>query len=261
MFTTELGTSKYADRAYVLLYGPPKIGKTHAILDLASRSRGGSHVIVYLSVDRGLIELHRNAGDYQGRVVVEEDIRTLKDVRRALDSARSWVTRIAKKKDRGKIWVALDTVTHLQNRLLAEARRINIKAQKHDVGDEYIREMVTEVDWGVNLGHMSEVADALDAMPCNVVTVALERDEKIDRKETGYKVPGIRGQSFDRFTGDADAILRVTKGKSGARYFRPMHGDRLGVLEEREPADLAMIQRKLTGRHVPEPENEEAGQE
>lgn len=259
MFTTNLGESKYAGRIYVMLYGPPKIGKTRAILQLASKAAGHKHMLVYLSFDHGLIEMHARSSDYQGRVAVEEDIRRLKDVRKALDAARSWVSRIAKKVDRTKIWVVADTLTHLQIRLLAEARRVNVRQGKS--GDEYVREMVTEVDWGVNLGHMSEVADALDAMPCNVVTVALERDEKIDRKETGYKVPAISGQSYSRFTGDADAILRVTKGKSGRRYFRPMHGDRLGALAEREPADLALIQAKLNGTFEPEPENDEAGQE
>lgn len=155
---------------------------------------------------------------------------------------------------RWRIWVVVDTVTHLQNRLMTEARQINVKnPDARDVRRDYVRDATTEVDFNINLTHMSEVANFLSPLPCNVIVNALSREEFVERKKTGRVLPAITGQSATRFNGDADAILYLNRNEKGERWIEcneETGGDRSGRLSAREPADLWSIMRKMIGREL-----------
>ncbi len=231
-------------RLSMILFGPPKVGKTRAILDLAKR---GDYVAL-ISTDHGTLELYRNPSLYKGHLMAAE-VYNLIDMRKALEEGKDTVRGLIKKGiPSSKIWAVIDTITHLQIMLLTEARRISIKhpETQDDTRDEYIRDVTTQTDWGINLGLMSECANMLNSYPCNIVCIALEREDRT----TGRPGPSISGQSRDRFVGDADLILRLiydstSKKRKFCTSIVDGAGDRSGVLGTMEELDLIAMRDKI----------------
>jgi hypothetical protein len=131
--------------------------------------------------------------------------------------------------------------------LLSEARKISLRnPDAKDDRDEYVRDITTQADWGINLGLMSECANVLNSYPCNIVTICLERESRTSRRPE----PSISGQSKDRIMGDADLIMRLVVEKDGRKFLTSAldgAGDRSGVLEEAEKPDLIAIRNKIFG--------------
>lgn len=239
-------------RLSVLLYGAPKVGKTRSILDLVKR---GNYVCL-MTTDHGTLEVYRNPTLYKGRLVVAE-IYTLNDMRAALAEGKEIVKRLIRAEVNPRdIWACIDTITHLQVMLLAEARKVNLKNPQADADkdrDEYMRDMTMQVDWGINLGMMSEVANLLNSYPCNIVNIALEKEDRTTHRPS----PSLSGQSKSRFEGDADIILRMAVDQQSGRKFQTSvlqgAGDRSGVLDEVEEPDLIAVRNKVFGEQAEQP--------
>lgn len=242
IFSREFKLEK--QRLSVLLFGVPKIGKTRCVLDIVKQD----NYVVLLSTDHGTLEVYRNPSEYKGRLVVAE-IYTLQNMRTALEEGKEMVKKIIQAGiDPSKIWACIDTVTHLQIMLLSEARKMSLRAPESKADrDEYIRDISTQVDWGINLGLMSECANILNSYPCNVINIALERESHITHRPE----PSISGQSRDRFLGDTDLIVRLSYEKATGRKFLTSAldgaGDRSGVLDEVEEPNLIAIRDKIFG--------------
>ena len=232
-------------RLSALLFGVPKVGKTRIILDLIKLY--GNYVCM-LSTDHGTLEVYRNPTLYKGKLVVAE-IYTLNDMRNALVQGKEIVKKLIKAGINPRdIWTVIDTMTHLQIMLLGEARKVSLKAPQSsdDDRDEYMRDMTTQADWGINLGLMSEVCNMLNSYPCNIVTIGLEKEDRTTHRPS----PAISGQSRERVMGDADLILRLTAETEGRKFHTSVlngAGDRSGVLDETEEPDLIKIRNKIFG--------------
>lgn len=229
-------------RLSIVLYGPPKIGKTRVLLDLVM---GGDYVAL-MSTDHGTLEIYRNPTKYQGRLIAAE-IYNLQDMRKALEEGKATVRKLIQNGvPAHKIWVCIDTLTHLQIMLLTEARRMSLKNPDSKADhDEYVRDITTQTDWGINLGLMSECANMLNSYPCNIINTALEHENHTTHRPE----PSLSGQSRDRFLGDADIILRIVCEQNNKRTFHTSvldgAGDRSGVLKEVEELDLMVIRDKI----------------
>lgn len=240
-------------RLSIMLFGSPKIGKTRVLLDLVKR---GNYVAL-ITTDHGTLEVYRNPTLYKGRLVVAE-VYNLTDMRRALEEGKTIVRKLIKNGvPPSKIWACIDTVTHLQIMLLTEARRMSLKNPDTDEDrDDYVRDITTQADWGINLGLMSECANMLNSYPCNIVNIALEKEDRTTHRPG----PSMSGQSRDRFVGDADVILRmVYEAGQGRKFYTSVldgAGDRSGVLDEIEEPNLITIRDKIFGA-----EDAEKGQE
>lgn len=258
-YVRDFADDPLAKRVYLVLFGPGKIGKTRAALGLVTEHK---QYVFLLSVDGGILYVRQNPGLFKGKLgaYVEKGPWTLRSARANLNEVRTRVEAAAKKGVAPeKIWVVLDTVTHLQTALLAEARKVVVNKghgkELAAINDEYEREMVTQVDYQVNLGHMAEIADMLVGMPCNVVVNCLEKAESKGREKTGVVLPALSGGAYTRILGDADAVLHIeTRGSDTdkERFFKTFvqggdSGDRSGNLEAIEPADLKHIQNKMLG--------------
>lgn len=92
---------------------------------------------------------------------------------------------------------------------------------------------------------MSEVANVLESVPCNVITIALEKEEREERRSTGRIISAISGQSYNRFVGDADVVLHLDMDDKDRRYLS-VHGDRSGLLESKiNSTDLKLVQKAM----------------
>lgn len=250
-FTKKFSEDPLRNRVYLLVHSEPKVGKTHMVLDLVRKH--GDFVLLY-SFDEGTFEVRQNPEVFESKLAVAKPV-SLKGLRDDMHEGSMMIERLVKKGiPRWRIWVVVDTVTHLQNRLMTEARQINVKnPDARDVRRDYVRDATTEVDFNINLTHMSEVANFLSPLPCNVIVNALSREEFVERKKTGRVLPAITGQSATRFNGDADAILYLNRNEKGERWIEcneETGGDRSGRLSAREPADLWSIMRKMIGREL-----------
>jgi hypothetical protein len=231
-------------RLSLLLFGVPKIGKTRVILNIVKQ---GDYVVL-ISTDHGTLEVYRNPTLYESRLGVAE-VYGLSDMRDALRECKETVQKVIKAGiGANRVWACLDTVTHLQIMLLAEARKISLRnPDSKDTRDEFVRDITTQADWGINLGLMSEVANMLNSYPCNIINVALERENRTTKRPE----PSISGQSGDRFKGDADVLIRMVYEKGeGRKFLTSAHegaGDRSGVLNEVEEPDLIAIRNKIFG--------------
>lgn len=231
----------------ILLFGRPKVGKTWTVLKLAE---SGDYVLL-ISTDQGCAKVYQHPEKYKTAKVAE--VSGLFEIREALLEVRELVHKGIKKDIPAKrMWVVVDTITHLQSKVLTEGRSISArfataKDRKH-LPDDYVRDMLTQIDWGINLALMSEVADSLVTLPCNLIYIALE---KMENRGPSIPVPVISGQSRERFLGDADIILRMVESEKGKREFKVSSsdgsGDRFDVLNTTEPADLHYIQKKVFG--------------
>jgi len=232
-------------RMSVLMFGAPKVGKTRTILELVKR---GNYVCL-MTTDHGTLEVYRNPTLYKGRLVVAE-VYTLNDMRNALVEGKEIVKKLIKNGVSPRdIWACIDTVTHLQIMLLLEARKVSLKRpdSTDDDRDDYVRDMTTQADWGINLGLMAEVSNMLNSYPCNIINIALEREDRTTHRPS----PAISGQSQQRLVGDADLILRMAFDPSSGRTFKTSvldgAGDRSGILLDTEQPDLLAIRNKIFG--------------
>jgi len=245
IFTREFKLEKR--RLNVLIYGAPKVGKTRALLDLAKKDPGPGNFVILMTTDHGTLEVYRNPDLYKGRLVVAE-IYSLTDMRRALEEGRLITRKLIKSGvEPRNIWAVIDTTTHLMIQLLTEARQISLKDPESDAAREYVRDVTTQVDWGILLGLMSECANTLNSYPCNIVNVCLERESRTTKRPE----PALSGQISARITGDADLILRmISEAKEGRRFQTSVldgAGDRSGALDEIEGTDLIAIRNKIFG--------------
>jgi hypothetical protein len=248
--------SDFSDQSeYVLqalMYGRPKVGKTRCALDVVRKG----HYMVLLSFDRGARpHLMREPQVFNGKVALAEP-GGLVETREAVNEAGEKVRKLVKAGiPSGKIWVVVDTITHLQMRLMQEARKIDQAKPAHEdrESEDFLRDYQTQIDWGINLTLMGEQASRLTSYGCNLVYIALEKSER-PKNQPEKSAPSLSGQSKDRFTGDVDVILHMTQDDNGNRYFETNYsgggGDRTGELAPREPADLIHILNKCSGLKV-----------
>jgi len=248
-FKKKFSEDPLRNRAYLLIHSEPKVGKTHMVLDLV-RTHG--QYVVMFSFDEGTFEVRKDPDTYEGKLAIASPT-SLRGLRDDMHEGAMLIERLVKSGiPRWNIWAVIDTATHLQSRLMVEARQINVKnPDARDIRRDFVRDATTEVDYNINLAHMSEVANYLSALPCNVVVLALSKEEFVDRKKTGRVLPSISGQSGLRFAGDADAILYLDRDAEGNRWLTcdvETGGDRSGCLGKKEPADLVHILGKMLGR-------------
>ncbi len=254
-FTKKFSEDPLRNRVYLLVHSEPKVGKTHMVLDLV---RNHGDYIVLFSFDEGTFEVRKEPEVYESKLAIAKPT-SLKGLRDDMHEGAMIVERLVKAGvPRWRIWAVVDTVTHMQNRLMVEARQINVKnPDARDIRRDFVRDATTEVDFNINLTHMSEVANFLASLPCNIVVNALSREEYVERKKTGRVLPAITGQSSLRFCGDADAILYLNRDNEGRRWLEcdgETGGDRSGMLDKKEPADLRLLAAKMLGRSPNEPE-------
>lgn len=250
-FQKKFSEDPLRNRVYLLVHSEPKVGKTHMVLDLVRKH--GDYVVLF-SFDKGTFEVRKNPEIYEKKLAIAEPT-TLKALRDDMHEGSMIIEKLVRGGiERHRIWAVVDTVTHLQNRLMTEARQIDVKNPKANDGRrDYVRDATTEVDYNINLTHMSEIANFLSSLPCNVIVNSLSREEYVDRKKTGKVVPAISGQSGLRFAGDADAILYLDRDKSGKRWLEcnvETGGDRSGMLSQYEPADLKALAAKMLKEHT-----------
>ena len=239
-FITDFGSPEFAvPKVYLHLYGSPKVGKTRTVLKLVEDHRD---FMVMISTDNGLFWVRQEPHLFEKRLAVASPT-NLKELRADLESGVMRVKQLLRKKvNPSRIWFVIDNLTHLQQRLLVEARKVKLKGAGAEIADEMIREVATEFDWNVNLGHMSEVASVLETVPCNVITIALEKEERDERRATGKIISAISGQSYNRFVGDADAVLHLDVDEKDNRFLS-VHGDRSNKLPSKlAETDLKLIQ-------------------
>lgn len=253
-FTKKFSEDPLRNRVYLLVHSEPKVGKTHMVLDLV---RNHGDYIVLFSFDEGTFEVRKEPEVYESKLAIAKPT-SLKGLRDDMHEGAMIVERLVKAGvPRWRIWAVVDTVTHMQNRLMVEARQINVKnPDARDIRRDFVRDATTEVDFNINLTHMSEVANFLASLPCNIVVNALSREEYVERKKTGRVLPAITGQSSLRFCGDADAILYLNRDNEGRRWLEcdgETGGDRSGMLDKREPANLRALAAKMLGRSPNEP--------
>lgn len=248
-FTKKFTEDPLRNRVYLLVHSEPKVGKTHMVLDLV---RKHDNYVVLFSFDEGTFEVRREPQLYEGKLALAKPT-SLRALREDMHEASMLIERLVKNGvSCWNIWAVVDTLTHLQNRLMTEARQISVKnPDARDVRRDFVRDATTEVDYNINLTHMSEVANYLSSLPCNVIVNSLSREEYVERRKTGRVLPAITGQSALRFNGDADAILYLNRDDDGNRWLEcdtETGGDRSGKLGKREPADLIAVSNKMLGR-------------
>jgi hypothetical protein len=260
-FITDFRDDPFAGRLLMLVYGRQKIGKTSLLLKLVEPWQGKPSKegpIVYLiSADRGTKRIHLDGDKYKGRIAIAYP-GELREYRRSVAEVHERVEKMLKKKQPKDIWVAIDTVTHMQILLLTEARTIEVKAQEakkrksRDPENAYVRDALTRVDYNVNLGHMAEITNAILRLKANILFIALEKEAR-DANDRSFTVPALSGQSKEKILGDADIVARMSISPKDAdsRVFllAPGQGwdagDRTGRLDEMEPADLQSVYDKV----------------
>ncbi len=235
------------NRMTMILYSPPRVGKTTALLKIPESGEW----LYMLAADKGIRHAVEHASKYK-RMMVSTGTGLL-DVRNTIKDIDGRVRRAIEERGRDprKIWVAVDTITHLQMYLLNECRTVTVKkgggGRGPRVSDSMVRDAVTQMDYGINLGWMTELVGSLLDIPCNVVFTALERKE--DKTHVAY--PALVGQSAQKVMGDCDVIARLTSDETGNRSLicansgtaqAGFRGDRL---EEVEPADLVHLRDKF----------------
>jgi hypothetical protein len=248
-FTSDFSTTREAT-INVLMFGQPKIGKTHAALDIIRKDPDSFMMLV--SLDKGSRPLlHREPEVFGGRVALAEP-KGLVEIRMAVRETGVKVRKLIKAGiEPSKIWIVVDTLTHLQYQFLQEARKIDQKDPTHEdrSAEDFVRDFTQQIDWGINLTLMGEQADDLNMLPANKLYIALEKSIT-PKNQPERCVPAVSGQSKERFTGDADAILHLVMDKGERSFvtsFADGGGDRYSRLGEREPVDLLHIHNKIFG--------------
>lgn len=243
----------YKDKFVVGMYGAPGIGKTTAILDLAL----GGQVVILISCDGGTGRVRVNPGAYKGRLnvcyvspdpgVAPGDLAF--SFKKELEEAVREVVNvkvpglIQKGVAASRIWVAIDTVTHVQQRLLNEVREMAIEnpdykdnwSKKTTRFDRKVLEQLTELDYNINGSMMTAISEFWNRLPCNLVlTMMVKQDDKTKRVQ-----PAIQGASYQKLVGDCDVLLHIGTGQEGRVAHTAASGkweakDRFSVLEGSE---------------------------
>lgn len=237
------------DRSTMLIYGRPGVGKTRMCLETVKDP--GEYGIL-LSIDKGDLYRRQNAAVFDKKIGAYHP-KGLHAMRDTLEKTKARIVRLglAGIAARNR-WVFLDTMTHLQVQLLSEARKIDLKnPSSKDFRDEYVRDHTIQVDYGINLAHMSEVMDAVLDIPANIVIIALEKSDR-DSKDKPVSHPQISGQSYSRIAGDVDVVARMVL-DGDKRVLHTQHSrleeakDRSGRLDAIEPAVFTSLRDKILG--------------
>jgi hypothetical protein len=252
-FTSDFSTTREAT-ANILMFGQPKIGKTHAALDIVRKDP--ESFIMLLSFDKGSRPLlHREPEVFSGKVALAEP-KGLKEIRRAIYETGMKVRKLIKAGVQpSKIWIVVDTITHLQYQFMQEARRINQSdpTSQDRKTEDFARDFTTQIDWGINLTLMGEQADDINMLPANKLYIALEKTIQ-PKNQPERCVPAVSGQSKERFTGDADAIIHLVMEKGERMFvtgFEDGGGDRFSRLDPKEPVDLNALHKKIFATTAP----------
>jgi hypothetical protein len=245
-YITDFSQDPFKDQFVVGIHGKPGSGKTTAILDLA---RCGQFVFL-VSIDRGTSRVRLDPRPYKGRLAVAypQSNEEIKDVARI--TVEEKVPGLIKKGVPGeRIWICVDTATHLQQKLLHEVREFDIMHPeartrlRRDSKNEFSRRILdftTDLDWNVNAGMMNALSEILLRNPVNIVFTFLEKNGN-DSKQRYRAIPALQGSSQVKFVGDLDVLLHLYVGPGGERVFHTRTSlawdakDRFGVLDENEP--------------------------
>lgn len=250
MFVSDLSKDPFGGKIVFVIYSEPKIGKTELLLDMLRKHE--DQRLYLISADKGDTRVRLDHAPYQGRMAVARPT-TLREWRQTMVEVQSLVkSSFAKGRKASDMWVCIDTVTSMQLQLLAEARKLDVavgRSGKRGIqdGDEFSRDLLTQVDYNVNLGHMVEVTNELLSLPANIVMMALEKKGQDGRPAC----PALSGQSKDKIVGDADIIARLVIGEGGKRVLQCQPGDdftagdRTGKLAPVERADLYALRQKI----------------
>jgi hypothetical protein len=252
----DISLDPYGGRLVWYIYGKPKVGKTSLVLKMLREHK--DQYAFFLSADRGTLQVRSDPEPYKGRLAIAYP-NTLKEWRMTVRQLKDKVGKVAGKVSPRDLWVVIDTVSAMQIQLLMEGRKIAAskggKDEKRDkvVEDaEYARDMMVQVDWGINLGLMTEIVNEVMTCPANIMFIALEKNEK-DQYDRTSIIPAISGQSGTMLTGIADIICRMVieggerkllcKVKDGSCFA----GDRTDKLLDVETPDLYALSRKAIG--------------
>lgn len=234
------------ERLVIGLYGKPGCGKSSAILDLV---RAKQYVTI-ISLDEGLIQLHRNWPKYRKyfdviypkRMGADDRPETFDLLQSIFASVRMAEARAINLINRGcpakRIWTFLDTATHLQGLLLQEGKRFeeqvisgNTKGRRTDVP------FLAKIDFNQNAGIMTEISNMILRIPGNIV-MSFQQGEDKSYVNTTYYIPKLQGASYQMWVGDLDVLLylRVNGDKSRTFCTKPATTyyakDRLDVLPD-----------------------------
>lgn len=265
----------FATRFLLGLYGAPGSGKTSSLLDLARCK----NVVFLVSVDTRAASAARFEKDevYKGWLKIkyirfdpgnQTDVAIkAKGLRfsfreklgRVLSSIYDQeIPALLQKNPRltpGRIWVAIDTMTHLQQNLLAEAQEVQVgqasPTGKKVLDDGYAvdRELTTQPEWGANAAVLSKIMNYLLEQPYNLVLTMFEKNDK-DYKNVTRVQPALQGASLQRIMGDLDVILHLTATDAGEHTFHSRSSssreckDCFGVL----PENIPLLRAKETGQ-------------
>lgn len=250
MFVTNLSTDPFGGKIIFCIYSQEKLGKTTLIYKMLKEH---PETRVYLvSADNGDTASRLDPTPYQGRLAVARP-KTLREWRLTMNELKANIKASIIKNKPSNVWAVIDHVTAMQGELLTESRKLAVQLGKSGkgnidtAGDEYSRDMLTQVDYNVNLGHMIEITNELLALPCNIVMFGLEK-----KGFEGAPITiSLAGQGKAKVLGDADVIARLVVGDKDTRVLlcRPgddfQAGDRTGKLAAVEPADLWALREKI----------------
>lgn len=219
----------------ILVHGPTKVGKTR----LAATCGDDSKVII-LAAEHGLLSLRdRRIRQYE------------MDSAETLLGAIDWLESVGRA---GKLdgWtVFLDSASDIAERILHTAKTTPVKGKLPDPRQAY----------GEVMDVMMDVMRRFRALPCTTVMIA--QQDKIEQPDGsivfGASLPGAKlankaGYQFELVLAMhakkiGESVERWVQTNADGRYEA---GDRSGVLDEREPADLGHIVAKIRAS-VPQP--------
>lgn len=236
-FTTTYG---YGVRSLsILVHGPTKVGKTRL-----AATTGVPGKTIILAAEPGLLSLR----DQKIRVYEMDTIATLL-------GAVDWLERAAAAGKLDGAWVILDSASDIAERLLR-----TLKTSPGTNG----KPMDPRQAYGEVSDAMTDVIKRLRALPCNTVCIAQqERVEKPDGVVYTASLPGAKlsakvGYSFELVLAmharrEGDEVVRWLQTVADGRYEA---GDRSGVLDPAEPADLGHIAAKIMASMPTAPEAE-----
>jgi hypothetical protein len=197
------------DRVTILVYGPPRCGKTTMAVKVAE----SGDIVFVMAYDRGVraaVERRDKIGKKMRVAFPEGLLETRKLIvwlKKTIDGL------VAKGHKASKIWTFVDTVTHAQSLFLTQSRsvQINVAGTVPKVGKEIVRDAITQADFNILHAWMNELVNGVLAIKGNVVFFALEKyDKKIKRT-----LPSLYGQNAGKVCGDVDVIARMEVAEKG----------------------------------------------
>lgn len=269
-----LANDPFHDRLIVGIYGTAGSGKSTLALDLA---KAGECVYLF-SFDYGYGRAAKDPSKYKRLLPIVIEGTPEEVVRDAAEGCPPSFTRtlyrrmaevvevripalMAKGVPASSIWIVLDTVSHMQSRLLHEGQMEQIRqganttfrAGKGDDGragklPEWVRsELLTTPEWGANLSIMGGIADFLMQSKANLLYLFLEKGDR-NVKDQVRVVPAVQGASYQRYTGDVDVLLWLSAAADGrGRVLRSQSTskweakDRYGRLPEKIECDGSTV--------------------